>query len=337
MKKILETQSPIITTYSHHAHLLSILGAEPRTKGWVFSNYIQIYIDKNLGKNSWGDFYFPMPYEIKALELCKWIVTQKNHESLVDKKYADIIEYIKELIENDFFVHMMINHKYLLNSYLDRGHDTMVVGYDDEKGILYCADFAARSGKYIFFECSFDEFREAYNDEAIKKGATYLNHFIYSYKINQECDYGYNVNNIIFWLKQYVNSEAPEYWQGYNYSGRVLVTWGMDYYDVLCKNLLTIGDEQIDVRFYYLLKDHKKIMLERLKFLEHESLSLKEYIEAYEEIYTDLSIVVNMAVKHNVINPKGITDRMIDRLKHIKVAEYRILCKLIEKLEASVC
>ncbi len=224
MKKILEKQYPIITTYTHHAYLLTILGAEPKTRGWIFSDYIQIYIDNNLKKNSWGDFYFPMPYEIKALELCKWVVTQKNHENLVDKKYVDIIDYIEDVIENDFFVHMMVNHKYLSNSYFDRTHDILVAGYVNEKKILYCADFAASTGKYIFFECSYDEFREAYNDEDVKKGSTYINHFIYSYKINTECDYGYNVNNIIFWLKQYVNSYVPDYWKGYKYSGKVLVT-----------------------------------------------------------------------------------------------------------------
>lgn len=333
MKKILEIQEPIITTFTHHAHLLTILGTEPNARGWVFSNYIQIYIDNHLRKNSWGDFYFPMPYEIKSLELCKWILTQKCHENLVDKRYSDIVDYIKDVLENDFFVHMMINHKYLANSSLDRTHDILVFGYDQAKQELHCADFASRAGKYIFFKCSFDEFREAYRDEDVKKGFTYLNHFIYSYKVNKECDYGYNVHNIIFWLKQYVNSEAPEYWEGYNYSGRVLVTWGMDYYEVLCRNLLTIGDEQIDLKFYYLLKDHKKMMLERLKFLENDSLCLKEYIEAYEEIYKDISIVVNMAVKHNVVNPKGITDRMIDRIKNIKATEYRVLRKLIEVLE----
>ena len=37
---------PIITTYTQHAHLLSILTGCDLTYDWIFSNYIQLYINR---------------------------------------------------------------------------------------------------------------------------------------------------------------------------------------------------------------------------------------------------------------------------------------------------
>lgn len=48
----LEISEPIITTYTHHVHLLSILGCYPQTYPWIYSNYIQVYINKDYLKHS---------------------------------------------------------------------------------------------------------------------------------------------------------------------------------------------------------------------------------------------------------------------------------------------
>lgn len=50
MKKVLAVEYPIITSYTHHAHLLTILGTNEKTKDWIFSNYIQVYINKDFEK-----------------------------------------------------------------------------------------------------------------------------------------------------------------------------------------------------------------------------------------------------------------------------------------------
>ncbi len=45
-KKVLPVTYPMITTYTQHAHLLSILSNYECTYPWIFSNYIQLYINK---------------------------------------------------------------------------------------------------------------------------------------------------------------------------------------------------------------------------------------------------------------------------------------------------
>ena len=338
MKKILDTKYPIITTYTHHAHLLSILGTSSMTKFWIFSNYIQIYINRELNVNSWADFYFPMPYETRPFELCKWIEVQKNSEEFIDKNQGDIIKYIIDLIDNNYYVHLMINYRYLSKSRynkknVDARHDILVYGYDSEIKTLYCADFMFETSKYSFCNCTYDEFYEAYNNDFVKKQASYLNHNIYSYKLKKGCDYEFHINNIVYWIKQYINSETPEYWKGYNYSNMNNIAWGISCYDILIQNLKSIGITYIDVRFYCLLKDHKKIMIERLRFIENNTQLLKEYVEFFEEIYSEFVLIVNLVIKYNMTNNLKIIDKIVAKLTEIKNNEYETLVRLIDGLE----
>lgn len=39
-KRILPICDPVITSYTKHAHILSIIGSYKQTYPWIFSNYI---------------------------------------------------------------------------------------------------------------------------------------------------------------------------------------------------------------------------------------------------------------------------------------------------------
>jgi len=45
-KRILPICDPVITSYTKHAHILSIIGSYKQTYPWIFSNYIQVYMNK---------------------------------------------------------------------------------------------------------------------------------------------------------------------------------------------------------------------------------------------------------------------------------------------------
>lgn len=338
MKKILDIKYPTITTYTQHAHLLAILENEPRAKTWIYSNYIQIFANKELSINRWADFYFPMPYEVRPFELCKWLEVQKNSEEYVDKNCPNIIEYVKSLIDNNYYVHMMINYKYLSRSRysrrnIDRNHDILIYGYDDDTKFLYCSDFMFETNKYTFSQCTFDELEKAYYSQVDKEKTSYLNHSIYSYKVKSDCDYEYHIKNIMYWIKQYLNSESPEYWNGYNFCNRENIMWGISYHDALLHSLLTVGDRNIDVRFFYLLKDHKKMMCERLLFIERFNSNVREYISEYEEIYSKMTLIVNMVIKYNMVHKDDMVNNIVDKLKEAKNMEYVVLTKILKCLE----
>ena len=338
MRKILNVKYPTITTFTQHAHLIAILESEPRAKTWIYSNYIQIYMNKELNTNRWGDFYFPMPYEIRPFELCKWLEVQKASEEYVTKNFDSIVKYVTNMLEDNYYVHMMINYRYLSRSRFsreneDRRHDILIYGYDDEIRTFYCADFMFETSKYAFSECTFDELNAAYNSYFVKEMTSYLNHNIYSYRLKKDCDYEYHYKNILFWIKQYLNCETPEYWNGYNYCNRENIVWGISCYDALSQSLLTLDDDVIDVRFYYLLKDHKKIMIERLKYLKCSFPKIEKYISEYETLYANISVIVNMVLKYNLTLERGIINKIVEKLDEIKNKEYKVLFVIAECFE----
>lgn len=185
--KILEVAQPIITSYTQHAHLLTILCTCSKTYEWIYSNYIQVYIDKELLEKGWGDFYFPMPYEVKPAELCKWVRVYKFFDKDIYQDYEDITLFVKKNIDMGRYVNMSINYKYITNDAFVRfpenhAHDALIYGYNDEKELFYLADFSMDNSKYIFFTVSYYEFRKACDDFVIKT-QSYMNHYIYTYKL----------------------------------------------------------------------------------------------------------------------------------------------------------
>ena len=49
---------------------------------------------------------------------------------------------------------------------------------------------------------------------------------MYLYCLNKECDYKFDINNIINSLKTYYNSATPEYWLMYNNENRDNIVFG---------------------------------------------------------------------------------------------------------------
>lgn len=148
-RKILPVNYPMITTYTQHAHLLSILTYYEYTKGWIYSNYIQLYMNRDY-KHNWGDFYFPFPYELRPSDTCKWILSQKIKRDTVIKK-GSVIDFIIDSINSDNYVHTMLNYYYVPVSVhykkTHSHHDMLIYGYDLDKKIFHVADFF-RYGKY---------------------------------------------------------------------------------------------------------------------------------------------------------------------------------------------
>lgn len=341
MKKILNFNYPIITTYTHHAHLLGILSNSQDAMKWAYSNYIQVYINKDLSENMWGDFYFPMPYEIKNLELCKWIETQKILEKSIIDDYEDIVSYIEKSVKRGMYVHLMVNFRFISGSYCahdikDAFHDLLVIGYDDISKVFVCADFKLNiNNKYEVFECTYEDLRLAFMDAHKCMKDSYLNHMVYLYRLKDQCDYEFDINNIVFGLSEYLFGNIPEYWKEYNYANLQNVTFGIKYYDVICSYLSEYNPYHINTSIIYLMYDHKKMMIERLKELCEHNKTVFKYIEMYKQMYDEMQIIVNLTIKYDITHNKNLINKIIQNLIKVKEHEERVLGRLIVDLGAN--
>ena len=337
MRKVLSIAEPSTSVYTHHSYYLSIILNDPNTLWWVFSNYIQMYINKDLNKNFWGDFYFPMPYELKCFETCKWLSVQKTPRFIISERYDDIMVYLKEMLENDYCVHMMVDYYYVSKSrhYMNkhRCHDCFIYGFDDDTQELMCADYMFQDFKLRYETIKYDEIRDAFKSYLTRKDEI-LYDYIYSYKKKDTCDYAFHIQNVIGNLKDYGSSVMPEYWRNYNYDNSCEIAWGLSCYDVYSDYLRNFNSDIIDLRLLYMFMDHKRIMVDRLNFLQQKSskVNLSKFIEYYEGLYGKLNKALKLLIKYDITRKEDSKFSVCDILDEVKNDESSCINGLIEEL-----
>lgn len=336
--KILPVSEPMITTYTQHAHLLSILTYYSMAHPWIYSNYIQLYINEDYIHN-WGDFYFPFPYELRAPETCKWIDFQKMNRSIVADKWETIIDFIIECIDSNNYIHTMINYFYIPVS--DRynqsnlNHDILIYGYDGDTKELYVSDFF-QNGKYSNQKISFHDFSQAFSNYYLATNSDYLQKMIYLYRFNETCDYKFSIKNITNSFKVYLNSDVPEYWDIYNNENKANIVFGRNVYTTLKNYAARIKleeEDHFDLRPFYMMYDHKKIMCLRLKYLMEtgyfKSLDYDEILLKANEIESDARNLVNLTIKYNYSKNIAVIDNINNMLEDIEKNEFHNLKQFI--------
>ena len=157
---------------------------------------------------------------------------------------------------------------------------------------------------------------------------------IYLYSYNNQCDYKFNAGNITKSINAYLSGTAPEYWEMFNADNKVNIVFGVDVYSTL-KNYITekITEkmEDIDIRPFYMLYDHKKLMSLRLKYLHKEGYFNNDRIERNIAFMKEVEIltrnVVNIIYKYNITKDNISIGNITKILDDIKKQEYDILCQ----------
>lgn len=146
-----------------------------------------------------------------------------------------MVEFVRELIIDDYYVDIMLNYRYVSGGYhhkqdIDFAHDSLIYGFSDEHKVFYFADFPMPvSRKHSLCECTYEDFEKVVGNSVLELDS-YMNHMIYMLQVKKECDYEYDVNNIISMLEGYLNQSVPEYCMSFNYANKKDIVFGMAYY-----------------------------------------------------------------------------------------------------------
>ena len=196
MKRILPVENPIITHDPPTANLFSILGMEPNTESWVMNHFVNLYIHK--------DEIFDNFYDRNAFFYgCPWIQVVQIRREIVLRICSRIIEYVKALIDEGFYVYCMGNTEYISAYHNDRywAHNLMVYGYDDVSQTFYLSDFF-ENGKYTRAACSYEELEKALQTAQMNRHFVNL---IYGMKL-KEIEYKFEVDMLLEKLTDYLGS-----------------------------------------------------------------------------------------------------------------------------------
>ena len=196
MKRILPVENPIITHDPPIANLFSILGTDPNTESWIMNHFVKLYIHR--------DEIFDNFYDRNAFFYgCPWIQVVQIRREIVLRICSRIIDYVKALIDEGFYVYCMGNTEYISAYHNDRywAHNLMVYGYDDVSQTFYLSDFF-ENGKYTRAACSYEELEKALQTAQMNRHFVNL---IYGMKL-KEIEYKFEVDMLLEKLTDYLGS-----------------------------------------------------------------------------------------------------------------------------------
>ncbi|MDR2044312.1 MAG: hypothetical protein LBQ15_08100 [Clostridium sp.] len=331
--RMLKLASPIITTYTQHAHLLSILGGYEPAHGWIYSNYINLYSNKYLQESSWADFYFPKPYELRPSDHCEWLTTQKLHRSLIKDHWGEFLEFLKYAIDHGWYLHLMLDYFHIAGSShfesSHRIHDALLYGYDLNKGLIYACDFLIGTS-YGSYSIPIQKINPAFDDGELSWNSDYLNGIVYLYRLDPDRKDGFVIENVFRSMKRYLEASVLEYWDMYNFGNQKRIVFGKDYYGALSAYLRNQPEpEELDLRMFYLLYDHKKMMTRRFDYLTKSGFTDPAILPSLSEIEGQCKTIVNLCLKYKVSRHIKEMNKISDFLKDAEEKEYEVLSKAI--------
>jgi len=322
---------------------------EPKTftyYNWLYSNYIQLHCDTHLGTHgNMSDVELDMFNGFKKrgnyLLNHPFLFTEIIEKS--DIMYlTDIIKFIERAIDNEKYIQLMLNEKYVPDrptyDVVDFAHLNLIYGYDDEKEILYLMGYNA-DGYYISSEITFDEFYKAVSSgipDADKVKEDYITLISIS---SPDFKYEINIDLIITFLQDYLN--------GYNtYKRYGLINappdnriFGINIYDCFIENIDAVIYNK---RIIYSFLEHKFLMVKRIEYLYQNGVyaesDYNELNNIFTAVYKSTEKLQNMIFKELLIS-KGVNgiasdrkDKLVALILHIKDDETKAFNLLIDTL-----
>ncbi len=278
-----------ITTYLHRSLPLCAILANDNYMGWYYSNYIQIFSYRDAKGFLEINYLEPRDSFVDIADvICLGYHLLREVDSIVD--------FIKEKIQLGYYLIINLDeyelsnkHDYKKNHYV---HASIVYGYDDEtrqvKGVGFDKD---RLFTGLLFD--YNELNVSYTSSKVH----YLNYApwcawsaVQLIKLKSpERQFPFSKRKFMLDLYDYIHSEADEY-RIYNFEYDVnRVTFGIDVYDDLIKELNTMlrGEFNVDYRALHLLAEHKKSLYARLSYVI-EKFKLSTELESKKEAFYQL-------------------------------------------------
>lgn len=307
INKILPTVSPVITSYPRHANLISILSHHPFFDHWLFMNHIQLHADYSVDEYYLG-FYEPIPRKLYPL-----VDTQKIRKDVIVKNGIDVVQFLKNAIDENFYAYMCVDTYYIAQYPLYQKyhftHDMFVFGYDDASATFHIADFM-NENRYYQAQASYEQVREAFHSEY---DDSYGFNGMQLLKVDDAAKYPFDIDWILLMLEDYAT--------GFFTSKRFLMlgdpqaevcVYGLGIYHELIQFMYRSSNQFLVRRAFHTLSDHKKLMKLRVEYLvAHHYITNTDLIEM-SAANEKLSLIIRNSYLKYVVQPSE------EKLKHVE-------------------
>lgn len=329
MKKLLPVKYPVITGHPSTAGLFSILGNYGNTKEWIYSNYIQIAAGIRNGDIYGGgsvDTIILPGYH--AEKTCPFIIHSVLTRKTVDILCEDILDFIIKMINTENYLYLVADQQYFIERIGKTfPHDMFIYGYDMNEELLYVADFTF-IGKYTYETIKMNDFKKGYDVITDKDDFHYYERGgvgIFHFDVN--ASYGFDL--------EFINEQLREFKNSMDYSERFRSTdnpfykrsYGLNAYDILIEFLAQEKNNYEGMRkCLSVLKDHKKLMTDRLNYMmKYKYIDKYSLIVDYEDMYKRMDNLVLLFLKYEYTKKDAYIGQIISGLQMIKEKESQCL------------
>lgn len=332
----LSLSQPSITSHHYYALPLAIIGSAEHLKQWIYNQFIQIYTVHDIDDETINVRLYKGDIDMFGFEpLWRTVSTGKQ---LV---YGDrVIEVYKAFLDSEQYIYDFIDFQFIKSFELSIHyvHDLLIYGYNDEKQTFNA--YSYRCTKLKEYEIPYNEYISAYNSDCellIRRD------WVTALLRKKTDSYCIDVKGIGIYINDYINGV-----NSYEREGKLEVKlhkpeFGINIYKALKELVIQARDrgKMIDIPDIYCVYDHKRLMLERVLYLDKHSevKSTDDLNRRFHDIVEAGYMLVLLAMK---INQKGFESEidinsLLKRLELLKELEeetyiryYRLNQKIFE-------
>jgi len=335
--------SPLIG-FLRWPYTLSITSLDEKSLGWFYSNFIQVYTHRYFyERNLEFNFNFFRGKRFEFSNNNPFLVTTRLGTDILSALGKEITEFYMQSLDLGYYVVAFIDERCISTKEAYQKfhlpHHLLIYGYDLEKKVFYANGFND-NWLYRSEEIPFREIAEGYqsiidlrNSGAIRDHPDESN---FLFKFNPLHNYAFDKHVVAGQLVEYLESRSSIDAQNYNNDQEV---FGLETYDFLKFYYdLYLRDAEFKkngfVRNLHVLWEHKKIMLERIQFLQDHGWIARDRSlwEEYEAICKKALVLRNLAIKHTVSNDESCIVRIRDSFDALKQKDEKAIEALLKAL-----
>lgn len=351
-RKILEKQ--LEKTYLNYNVTITMFLGENQYYNWLYSNYIQLF-GRNIFLSDYFLDYYIAPERQNSIMYTIHSLLEYHHidKQVLARCNINLVEFAKANIEEGNYIEFVLNQRYIAAAGFDDNnflHQTLIYGYSDIKKIFYI-EIISSEGKLKTTTISYNDFYNAvdvnYERIVVIKYDPPQQFYKLSIKNIKEslCDYLYGKN----YDEYYKYILQSNFLEGENkcntnfveeeqvYLDRYKKVYGHNLFSFFLENQQMFDYLLRDFKIAYVWKEHKEIMVERLKFLQYrKKIDYEKGVELISdamELKNKADIMLHLCMKYKFFPRKKIANSIRQLLKNIMEDDKKCIQKLLNALQ----
>lgn len=318
-EKIINVIQPTITSYNTYAHLLAIMeasyGNTESFHNWFINQYL---ILKGFRNNMMATFIFDDPFNENRIG-CRFVEPAFIPFSFIKKNNIDIIKFIKDMISDNYAVHIWLDQFYLpLNAEFYKKHhfvhDPMIYGYINDDFLL--ADFYGGEKYNLNNLVGAQYIRDSFYENKTENFETTKNinnQLVVCVRPRSFMEYEYDHNKLKYVINKHLSGFSLK--KGYKQDFEM----GINCYDLFINFLLTVP-KTIDLGSCHVFYDHKVAAYKTVEYLlETNKINQENDLKKnFNKLREHALIARNLAMKYNLSGSKELLDKIVNSYIRLK-------------------